>query len=83
VHAAVERVGGDHQLLVGARLQQRGVVTDAEQDVVALEGTGADAFDEGEFGQGHGAFYFHVEPSHARLQFDHAPHCRTQPCAAR
>jgi L-aminopeptidase/D-esterase-like protein len=58
VHAAVERIGGDHQLFVGTRLQQRGVITDAEQDVVALEGAGADAVDEGEFGQGHGAFPF-------------------------
>ncbi|KAG1441371.1 hypothetical protein G6F57_018718 [Rhizopus arrhizus] len=37
VHAAVERIGSDRRLVIGTRLQQRGVVTDAEQDVVALQ----------------------------------------------
>ncbi len=54
VHAAVERIGGDHQLFVRAWLQQCGVVANTEHDVVALDGAGADAVDEGEFGQGHG-----------------------------
>ncbi|MNV27132.1 hypothetical protein D3C71_1182700 [compost metagenome] len=46
MHAAVERVGGDHQLLAGRHLQQRSVVADAQRHVRPRACTAADALDQ-------------------------------------
>src|SRR5690606_31228239 len=49
MHAHVESVGGDDQMPARGYLQDRGVIADAENDVIARERAGADALDEVEF----------------------------------
>ena len=51
MHAGIERVGGDGQLLARRRLQQGGVVADAQRHVATRAGAAGDVVDQCEFGE--------------------------------
>ncbi len=69
VDALDQRVDGQHDLLALRRLDQRGIVADAQRHVGAGPGALAEAVDEGEF-------------SHARRRATRVPQRRAAPASA-